>query len=80
MIECILRSKKNLDGERCIQRTILWRYLISKNAHWFSENIPGVTCQVENGSVDLRWMPSVHDYALVIAHQKAGEFQKRVQA
>ncbi|KAG1790942.1 uncharacterized protein HD556DRAFT_1221885, partial [Suillus plorans] len=44
----------------------------AKIAHWFSENIPGVSSQVEKWLGD---MPLVHAFTLV-----ASDFEKRIEA
>ncbi|KAG1771883.1 hypothetical protein EV702DRAFT_1048813 [Suillus placidus] len=49
----------------------------AKIARWFSENIPGASGQVEKW---LGGMPLVHAFTLVVAHRKAGDFKKWVQA
>ncbi|KAG1793398.1 hypothetical protein EV424DRAFT_1605364 [Suillus variegatus] len=49
----------------------------AKIAHWFSENVPGASGQVEKW---LGGMPLVHAFTLVVAHRKASDFKKRIEA
>jgi hypothetical protein len=80
VIDYILQSKKKLDGVGAYSIPFcgdISSHEYAKIARWFSENIPGASSQVEKW---LGGMPLVHAFTLVVAHRKAGDFKKRVQA
>jgi hypothetical protein len=80
VIDYILRSKKKVDGVGAYSIPFcgdISSHEYAKIARWFSENVPGAASQVEKW---LGGMPLVHAFTLVVAHRKAGDFKKRVQA
>jgi hypothetical protein len=80
VIDYILRLKKKVDGVGAYSIPFcgdISSHEYAKIARWFSENVPGAASQVEKW---LGGMPLVHAFTLVVAHRKAGDFKKRVQA
>ncbi|KAG1896522.1 uncharacterized protein F5891DRAFT_1175109 [Suillus fuscotomentosus] len=80
VIDYILRSKKKPDGVGAYSIPFcgdISSHEYAKIARWFSENVPGASGQVETW---LGGMPLVHAFTLVVAHRKASDFEKRVEA
>ncbi|KAG1744438.1 hypothetical protein EDB19DRAFT_1961697, partial [Suillus lakei] len=81
VIDYIMQSKKNLlDGVGAYSIPYcsdISSRKYAKIAHWFSDNIPGASDQVEKW---LSGMPLVHAFTLVVAHRKASDFKKQVEA
>ncbi|KAG1887942.1 uncharacterized protein F5891DRAFT_966429 [Suillus fuscotomentosus] len=80
VIDYILRSKKKPDGVGAYSIPFcgdISSHEYAKIARWFSENVPGASGQVEKW---LGGMPLVHAFTLVVAHRKASDFEKRIEA
>ncbi|KAG2133699.1 hypothetical protein DEU56DRAFT_888775 [Suillus clintonianus] len=81
VIDYIMHSKKNLlDGVGAYSIPYcgdISSHEYAKIARWFSENIPGASSQVEKW---LGGMALVHAFTLVVAHRKAGDFKKCLEA
>ncbi|KAG2105525.1 uncharacterized protein F5147DRAFT_242746 [Suillus discolor] len=79
VIDYILRSKKKPDGVGAYSIPFcddISSHEYAKIARWFSENVPGVSGQVEKW---LGGMPLVHALTLVVACRKASDFEKRIK-